>query len=218
MAALGAAGQSTKASLRRRRICGQVHVVATDGSASRVINAVVSGTANAASPSRLGAGLLDVTVDVDAREPLPTGVLDILEHWRIGRPSQRNLWAGYDRELRHQWAGVALGHRPSTPDRPPGTTYDLDGRFVTDIEGFHCAIGEAINGPGGYFGWNLDALDDCLRGNFGAQTPFRLVWNDSAVAREHLVAGYDRRRLGPAINLQYLMDMLGDHQIEIDLR
>lgn len=33
------------------------------------------------------------------------------------------------------------------------------------------SIGEAINGPGGYFGWNLDALHDCLRGGFGALTP-----------------------------------------------
>ncbi|MFE2532064.1 barstar family protein [Streptomyces sp. NPDC059371] len=26
--------------------------------------------------------------------------------------------------------------------------------------------------PGGYFGWNLDALDDCLIGGWGASTPF----------------------------------------------
>lgn len=123
------------------------------------------------------------------------------------------MWAGYDRELRHQWAGVALGHRSGAPDRPPCTTYDLDGRFVTDIEGFYCAIGEAINGAGGYFGWNLDTVDDCLRGGFGAKAPFRLVWHDSAVAREHLVVGYDRRRLGPAIAMEHLLDMLAAHQI-----
>ncbi|WP_410812260.1 barstar family protein [Micromonospora sp. 067-2] len=101
---------------------------------------------------------------------------------------------------------------------PHCATYDLDGRFVTDIEGFYCAIGEAINGPGGYFGWNLDALDDCLGGGFGARTPFLLVWHNSAVAREHLVAGYDRRRLHPATTLEYLLDLLAEHQVEIDLR
>jgi len=104
------------------------------------------------------------------------------------------------------------------PDRPAGTTYDLDGRFVTDIEGFYCAIGEAINGPGGYFGSNLDALDDCLRGRFGARAPFRLVWHDSAVAREHLVAGYDRLCLGPTITLDYLESMLAEHHVDVDLR
>jgi hypothetical protein len=218
LAALGAVGQSTKAGLRRRRIRADVYVVAADGSAGRVIDAVVSGTVEAGEPSRLGAGLLDVTVDSDPREPLPTGILGILEYWYAGRPARRNLWAGYDRELRHHWAGVALAHQSGAPDQPAGTTYDLDGRFVTDIEGFYCAIGEAINGPGGYFGWNLDALDDCFCGGFGARAPFRLVWHDSAVAREHLVAGYDRRRLGPAITLEYLTDMLTAHHVELDLR
>ena len=218
LAALGAIGQSTKAGLRRRRIWAEVHVVAADGSAGQVIGAIVAGTVEASEPSRLGAGLLDVTVDSGPHEPLPTGILDILEHWRAGRPAQKNLWAGYDRELRLHWAGVALGHKAAAPDRPPGATYDLDGRFVTDVEGFYCAIGEAINGPGGYFGWNLDAVDDCCCGGFGARAPFRLVWHDSAVAREHLVAGYDRRRLRPAVTLAYLLDLLAARHVAVDLR
>ncbi|WP_346534510.1 barstar family protein [Micromonospora sp. DPT] len=218
LTALGAVGQSTKAALRRRRIRAEVYMAAADGSVGRVIGAAVCGTVDAGEPSRLGAGLLDVTVDSDPQEPLPLGILGILEHWYTGRPAEKNLWAGYDRELRHHWAGVALAHHSDAADRPAGTTYDLDGRFVTDIEGFYCAIGEAINGPGGYFGWNLDALDDCLAGRFGARAPFRLVWHDSAVARERLVAGYDRRRLGPAITLEYLLDMLAEHHVGIDLR
>jgi RNAse (barnase) inhibitor barstar len=218
LTALDAIGQSTRASVRRRRIRAEVYAIAADGSAARVVGAVVSGMVEAGGPSRLGTGLLDVTVESDPSEPLPTGVLDILAYWRTGRPAQKNLWAGYDRELRHHWAGAALAHLPDVPDRPAGTRYDLDGRFVTDIEGFYCAIGEAINGPGGYFGWNLDALDDCLSGRFGARAPFRLVWHHSAIARAHLVPGYDRRRLGPAITLEYLLDMLATHRVEIDLR
>jgi RNAse (barnase) inhibitor barstar len=218
LTALNTVGQSCRASLRGRRIRAEVYMIAADGSGRPVIGAVVSGTVAAGEPSRLGAGLLDVTVDSDPQEPLPTGILGILEHWHTGPPAQKNLWGGYDRELRHHWAGVALAHLPSAPDRPPSTTYNLDGRFVTDIEGFYCAIGEAINGPGGYFGWNLDALDDCLRGRFGARTPFRLVWHDAAVAREHLVAGYDRRRLGPAITLEDLLGVFAQHHVEIDLR
>ncbi|MEU7923946.1 barstar family protein [Micromonospora sp. NPDC049801] len=216
--ALDAVGQSTKGCLRRRRIRSEVYLVAADGSISPVIAAVVSGTVQAGEPSRLGPGLLDVTVDSDPQEPMPTGVLGILRHWWAGRPVEKNLWAGYDRELRHRWAGAALAHQSGVPDRPAGSTYELDGRFVTDVEGFYCAIGEAINGPGGYFGWNLDALDDCLAGGFGAHTPFRLVWHNSAIAREHLVAGYDRRLLRPATTLEYLLGMLTEHQVEIDLR
>ncbi len=218
LTALGAVSNASKASRRRRRIRAEVHMTAADGAIRPVIGGLVSGTVVAGEPSRLGAGLLDVTVDSDPREPLPLGVLDILEQWRSRRPAARNEWAGYSRELRHHWAGVALAHRVDAADRPSGTTYDLDGRYVTDVEGFYCAIGEAVNGPGGYFGWNLDALHDCLRGGFGARTPFRLVWHDSAVARAHLVAGYDGRRLAPATTLDDLLAIFAAHQVEVDLR
>ncbi|MFI5835840.1 barstar family protein [Micromonospora sp. NPDC051300] len=218
LAALDAVGQATTASLRRRRIRAEAHTITADGSAHRVIDAVVSGTVGSAEPSRFGGGLLDVTVDSDPREPLPVGVLDILTHWHHGPPVQKNMWSDHCRELRHQWVMVALAHQSVARDRPAGTTYDLDGRYVTDIEGFYCALGEAINGPGGYFGCNLDAFVDCLRGSFGASTPFRLVWHDSAVARDHLVAGYDRRRLAPAVTVECLLGIFADHDVEIDLR
>ncbi|GAB3090451.1 barstar family protein [Micromonospora schwarzwaldensis] len=218
LAALDAVGQSTKASLRRRRIRAEVHTIAADGSAHRMIDAVVAGTVESGEPSRFGGELLDVTVDSDPQEPLPTGVLDILTHWHHGPPAQRNIWSGYGRELRYQWVMVAAAHHSVAQDRSAGTTYDLDGRYVTDIEGFYCAVGEAINGPGGYFGCNLDAFDDCLRGRFGASTPFRLVWHDSTVARDHLVAGYDRRRLAPAATMECLLGIFAEHDVEIDLR
>ncbi|MGM1058358.1 barstar family protein [Saccharothrix sp. Mg75] len=216
--ALDAVGQSTKAASRRRRLRFRLHAVADDGSTGLVTGAGVSATVEATEPSRLGVGLLDLTVVKDWGEPLPAGIPDILGHWRAGRPSRRDLWAGYGRELRHRWSAVALGHRTDAPNRPPGATYELHGRFVTDIEGFYYATGEAVNGPGGYFGFNLDALEDCLRGRFGTQTPFRLVWHDSAVAHEHLAGGYDRRRLRPTVTMRYLRDVLAEHDVEVDLR
>lgn len=48
------------------------------------------------------------------------------------------------------------------------------------------ALGEAVNGPGGYFSGCLDAVVDCLRGNFGYTAPATLVWRDAATAREYL--------------------------------
>lgn len=39
-----------------------------------------------------------------------------------------------------------------------------------------------MNGPGGYYGSNLAALDDCLFGGYGQAAPFRLVWQNSAVS------------------------------------
>ncbi|MGW2084923.1 barstar family protein [Streptomyces sp. NPDC001880] len=46
-------------------------------------------------------------------------------------------------------------------------TYVIDGSRVTGLEQFWEVIGEAVNGPGGYFGRNLDALADCLGGGMG---------------------------------------------------
>jgi hypothetical protein len=219
LAAIAAIQQSTKAGLRRRRVSAEVGAVAADGSVVPLVHGIVSGTIVSSVPSALGADLLDVTIASDAREPHPAGTRTILDRWFTGRPTERNLWACYDRTLRHEWAGVALAHhRFDVPDQPAGTVFDLDGRFVTDVEGFYCAIGEAINGPGGYFGWNLDALDECLGWKWGARAPFRLVWHDSAVAHEHLVAGYDRHRYAPAVTLDSLLQIFAEHGVEVELR
>ncbi|AKS31806.1 barstar family protein [Mycolicibacterium goodii] len=46
-------------------------------------------------------------------------------------------------------------------------TYRIDGSAVHSKADFFTEIGRAVNGDGGYFGSNLDALADCLRGGFG---------------------------------------------------
>ncbi|MFE2423422.1 barstar family protein [Streptomyces hokutonensis] len=46
----------------------------------------------------------------------------------------------------------------------------LNGTQVRTLEDFWRLIGEAVNGPGGYFGKNLDAFADCLSGGFGSPT------------------------------------------------
>lgn len=67
-------------------------------------------------------------------------------------------------------------------------TYVLDGTQIRTLADFWRAIGEAINGPGGYFGRNLDAFADCLSGGFGAPDDDDHVveWRDHRVSREHL--------------------------------
>ncbi|MEO1174380.1 MAG: barstar family protein [Myxococcota bacterium] len=71
--------------------------------------------------------------------------------------------------------------KPSNGD-PTGEVV-IDGTQVVDLLTMYCAFGEAINGPGGYFGRNLDAFDDCLFGGFGLKAPCVIVWKDSAVSR-----------------------------------
>ncbi|MFE2328425.1 barstar family protein [Streptomyces sp. NPDC059385] len=135
-------------------------------------------------PSTRGPGLYDLTVHMD---PLPPVTVDIWELWQDGIPERPNLWARFDRLGRDHWLGPALDHRQwQRPDRPAGTTFHLDGRHVTDEAGFFCALGEAVNGPGGYFGRSLDGVADALCGRFGATLPFTLVWHDHEVARRSL--------------------------------
>ncbi|WP_385633405.1 barstar family protein [Streptomyces sp. SudanB5_2050] len=67
-------------------------------------------------------------------------------------------------------------------------TYVLDGRQIRTLEDFWRVIGEAINGPGGYFGRNLDAFADCLSGGFGApdDDDYVVEWRDHQESRQHL--------------------------------
>ncbi|MCX5214915.1 barstar family protein [Kitasatospora sp. NBC_00240] len=110
------------------------------------------------------------------------------------------------------------GCGPSRPVQPPGRTFHLDGRHATEAAGFWCALGEAVNGPGGYFGCNLDALDDCLGGGFGATAPFTLAWHASHVARRHLgnlISPWDGRFHN---YFDKILKVFADHRIEVLLR
>ena len=104
--------------MRRRRVSAQVGAVAADGSVVPLVGGIVSGLLVSSVPSALGGDLLDVTVASNAGEPRPAGTRSILDQWFTGRPTERNPWAGYDRTLRHEWAGVALAHQWGAPTWP----------------------------------------------------------------------------------------------------
>ncbi|MFD7321572.1 barstar family protein [Streptomyces sp. NPDC059875] len=64
----------------------------------------------------------------------------------------------------------------------------LDGKRIRTLEDFWRVMGEAVNGPGGYFGRGLDAFNDCLRGGYGTPDDgdFTVEWHDHASSREAL--------------------------------
>lgn len=68
------------------------------------------------------------------------------------------------------------------------TIYVLDGTLTRTLEDFWSRIGEAVNGPGGYFGTNLDAFADCLSGGFGTPDDgdYRIEWRDHEISRQAL--------------------------------
>ncbi|MGW0700586.1 barstar family protein [Streptomyces sp. NPDC002867] len=78
------------------------------------------------------------------------------------------------------------------------TTYVIDGAEVTDLESFWTVIGEAVNGPGGYFGRSLDALADCLGGGMGTPDDgdFVVEWHDHELSRRALGREETVRQLG----------------------
>lgn len=74
------------------------------------------------------------------------------------------------------------------PSEREPVIFRIDGRKVKSAKDFYREIGSAVNGPGGYFGRNLDALADCLRGGFGTpdDRPYEFEWLHSAQSRRHL--------------------------------
>lgn len=174
----------------------------------------------AAKASVLGAGLVDVTVQLWCDQMLP-GSDWMWELIRTGQLNRKGLWHSLDQQGRRAWLSVALWsseyrRRGNSADIAPGRVFVLDGQQVHDVDSFYCAIGEAVNGPGGYFGWNLDALNDCLRGGWGAAPPFTLEWQYAEVARSRLV---DHRAVqgDPATLFELILHIIGDHDVEVVL-
>ena len=65
-------------------------------------------------------------------------------------------------------------------------TYEIDGSRFSTLEEFFEEISEFLI-PGVFWGHNLDAFNDILRGGFGTpEQGFRLVWKNSELSREKL--------------------------------
>jgi RNAse (barnase) inhibitor barstar len=160
---------------------------------SRTAHRTGSGSASRSDQSHPGEALdIDIAcLQVQPPHPLAGPIWD---QWRQSPPTRRNQWTGLSSDGRAAWLEVVrlAWTPPSTGDAPAHSVFDLDGAHITDRPSFYCALGEAVNGPGGYFGADLDALADCLRGGFGATTPFTLVWHgqqESATRLSRLTGG-----------------------------
>ncbi|MGW7660702.1 barstar family protein [Streptomyces sp. NPDC054756] len=149
---------------------------------------LLQGAVSAWQTSSLGTGLIDLELAGGLVTPVPEYARPVFDRWLAGPPGTAGAWAGLGTRERSAWLGLVRERACRRPhrDRPAGYAYVLDGRHVTDLPGLYLALGEAVNGPGGYVGGCLDALDDCLRGTFGPTAPATLLWREAATAREHL--------------------------------
>ena len=102
------------------------------------------------------------------------------------------------------------------PDVHGPVIYRIDGRKIKSAKDFYREIGWAVNGPGGYFGRNLDALADCLRGGFGTpeDRPYEFEWLHSALSRHHL----ENVQSGQRLFFDSVRDVFDDAGVTLRLR
>ncbi|WP_256371307.1 barstar family protein [Micromonospora sp. 15K316] len=94
----------------------------------------------------------------------------------------------YSPDFRSSWLHVVQtawfepGRLATRYESTPVVT--LSAQNMPDQDAFYCALGEAMNGPGGYFGANLDAVVDCLRSSRRDSTlPRRMLWKGFSMSR-----------------------------------
>lgn len=179
----GALTRGTRRALNLEEVCLEVRDDRREALTDRLFWAQV----RTWSPSSRGADLIDLELD-GIFTPVPEHARAIWDRWLAGPPDVPGAWGGLDTRQRGAWLDLVRERacRRNPQDRPAGHAYGLDGRHITDVPGLYLALGEAVNGPGGYFGGCLNALADCLGGTFGYTAPATLLWRDTSIAREHL--------------------------------
>lgn len=109
-------------------------------------------------------------------------------------PTAYGTWRALGPNGRHAYLAAARARHFARPEDErvragvAGAVYTIDGADFDGLDGFLCAIGEAINGPGGYFGTTLTAFDDSLFGGFGLEGPCTIRWLNADRSRDHLDA------------------------------
>ncbi len=165
--------------LHRRGIDTSIFSVVEDGTAIRVVGAYLQGSVVAARPSVLVDGPHRRRSRCDHHRPdVRPSARDLGNFGIPGHPA-RTRPVG---KLQPANAGMnGPGRRSPTAgmpqDKPAGAAYHLDGRNITDgIEGFYCAIGEAMNGPAALSAGMPTRYTTVSRGGWGA-VPTRPGWS-----------------------------------------
>lgn len=122
--------------------------------------------------------------------PANKGVREVWK-MRINKQlTEYNLWRKLEKESRQGWLAVAINFQNNIIDRE-NLNIEINGDLIDDLDSFFCVLGEGINGPGGYFGRNFNALDDCFCGDFGVKQPFTLQWKNHLKSKENLKETFD---------------------------
>ncbi|MFK0261416.1 barstar family protein [Streptomyces angustmyceticus] len=114
----------------------------------------------------------------------------IWRRWASGIALEKGEWLRWPVSYQSAWLHVVQNSWFTSNRRAARHGVDnvvhLDGAQISTKSGFFCALGEAVNGPGGYFGSNLDALADCISSSFSEGPPMKIVWRNFKASQESL--------------------------------
>ena len=105
-------------------------------------------------------------------------------------PEDLGRWTNLTSKEKEEWLISACNRffedESSTNRSLANRLIEIDGRLIKDELDFFCHFGEAVNGPGGYFGKCFQSFDDCLFGKFGLEFPSSILWSNYSAARAFL--------------------------------
>ena len=96
--------------------------------------------------------------------------------WEDSLPTRKNEWMSLSAGLQKGWLDAVryLANRHTTGIGHSAKPFELDLQGVKNETALFLALGEAVVGPAGYYGWDLLSLDDLLCCEPGLPTPFTL--------------------------------------------
>lgn len=134
------------------------------------------------------------------------GVIKAWTTYFFNGVKEYNLWKNLKPSERQGWLELAMSCQ-TIDFEDLKTIIEIDGLDIKCYDDFYCTIGEALNGPGGYFGRNLNALADCIYSpEFGTKKLQKVVWKNSKKCRWALKK-----------NFKYILDLFHEFQIEVEL-
>jgi len=144
----------------------------------------------------------------------------VWNRWCEQLPDTYGQWTTLPSGEREGWIEAAqlhyfhtVGERRTWPI--PEGPITLHGKHIDDLASFFCAIGEAFNGPAGYFGSNFTALADCLA-NLNREPGQRVQvrWTNMAVAEKTLERRVETSTGWTPI-FDIAMQVLGRYNVEV---
>lgn len=132
----------------------------------------------------------------------------IWPRWASTVPIRRGEWAEWPAAAHESWMHVVqqvwFAKGRGVGNYGERSTWVLDGSLVLNESSFYCAIGEAVNGAGGYFGSSMSGFADCLRHTAGADS-VSVMWHSFSTSR---------KRVGEEV-AQELVDILEEFGVRV---